>query len=160
MKDMNKKRCLGLLLLLVGAINTLKAQKENDRLLFENVDTCLVGKYAIVEQNGKKGIYDIGKHECVTPIEFEYLTFIAQQKSVDNKDICIFSVRKGIKEGALIVSSSDNRITEELKDNPQMVYLKEKLPKFDEHIDTICRNIIVQGMNDYNAVRSEITVVD
>src|SRR5574344_856986 len=81
MKDMNKKKFLGLLLLLVGAINTLKAQNENDRLLFENVDTCLVGKYAIVEQNGKKGIYDIGKHECVTPIEFEYLTFIAQQKS-------------------------------------------------------------------------------
>jgi len=108
---MNKRLLplIGLLMFLTGIASPLKAQNEQET--YEYIDTFLIGKYVIVGRDVKMGIYDIEKHENVTPLEFEYLSFIEYKNTDGEVEICIFSVRKGIKEGALIVTVPNNQIT-------------------------------------------------
>ena len=41
----------------------------------ERVDTCSIAKFAIVTKDGKRGIYDLDKHENVTEIVFDVAGF-------------------------------------------------------------------------------------
>lgn len=95
----------------IDSDSTFSPKNHITQIPLENcyrIDTCEEKRFAIVLKDAKCGIYDLQRHENVTNIEYDVLSFSRRQIAEDNTEIFYFYAEKGIEQGIIGVYGNNN----------------------------------------------------
>lgn len=127
---------------------------------FDEVDTCEVSRYAIVSKNGKKGVYDLERHERVTAMDFDMLLFSHCIDSSDADSICYFYAEKEWECGEIGVVMQNNKCVSAWKDNRKYVVVLDDCTTLDGGLEKACRKVLATGMKRMEGNYGQIVVLD
>ena len=126
----------------------------------EWVDICDNPKYAIVAKDGRKGIYDMERHQNVTEIEFRNIYYSRTDENEDSTLIDWFVVKKGIKKGILCVFEENNDIMSIWMDDPDEVYSLDECTTIDKKMTKRAKKLLENLMRQHQMDQAQIVVLD
>ncbi len=124
------------------------------------IDTCEEKRFAIVLKDAKCGIYDLQRHENVTNIEYDVLSFSRRQIAEDNTEIFYFYAEKGIEQGIIGVYGNNNQTLGIWHDNPEYVGNLSECTTIDTAISKKCKRLLQKGMKALDGTYGQIAVID
>lgn len=124
------------------------------------VDLCEDGQYAIVELNGKMGIYDYMKGENVTEIDMDKVTFSRHVVAEDSIHIYYFGAEKGLQIGTIGVIGSNNQTLGLWMDNPDLVATLDDCTTINKVFSDKCREFLMKSMATLSGTYGQIAVLD
>ena len=126
----------------------------------ERVDTCSIAKFAIVTKDGKRGIYDLDKHENVTEIVFDVAGFSRLYVSDEGIEVFYFYVKKGVECGTIGVVGDNNQTIGVWMDNPEYVAKLDECTTIDRVMTQKCQDVLSEGLESLNGVYGQVAVID
>ena len=126
----------------------------------ERVDTCSIVKFAIVTKDGKRGIYDLDKHENVTEIVFDVAGFSRLYVSDEGIEVFYFYVKKGVECGTIGVVGDNNQTIGVWMDNPEYVAKLDECTTIDRVMTQKCQDALSEGLESLNGVYGQVAVID
>ncbi len=151
-----------------GVVDSLHTDEIEDRIPnvsqydlseCEWVDFCDYPKYAVVTKDGKKGLYDMERHENITDIEFRELYF-SRQIEEDSINICYFYFKQGIKQGILGVFTEDNSIMSIYGDDPDEVCELDSCTTIDNRMTKKAKNLLKKFIHKQQLDNAQIVILD
>ena len=124
------------------------------------IDTCEEKRFAIVLKDAKCGIYDLQRHENVTNIEYDDLSFSRRHIAEDNTEIFYFYAEKGIEQGIIGVYGNNNQTLGIWHDNPEYVGSLDECTTIDTAISKKCKSLLQKGMGALDGTYGQIAVID
>lgn len=124
------------------------------------IDTCEEKRFAIVLKDAKCGIYDLQRHENVTNIEYDVLSFSRRQIAEDNTEIFYFYAEKGIEQGIIGVYGNNNQTLGIWHDNPEYVGNLDECTTINTAISKKCKSLLQKGMKTLDGTYGQIAVID
>lgn len=124
------------------------------------VDLCEEGQYAIVELNGKMGIYDYMKGENVTEIDMDKVAFSRHVVAEDSIHIYYFWAEKGLQVGTIGVIGSNNQSLGLWMDNPDLVATLDNCTTINKIFSDKCREILMKSLAALSGTYGQIAILD
>ncbi len=124
------------------------------------IDTCEEKRFAIVLKDAKCGIYDLQRHENVTNIKYDDLSFSRRHIADDNTEIFYFYAEKGIEQGIIGVYGNNNQTLGIWHDNPEYVGNLDECTTINTAISKKCKSLLQKGMKTLDGTYGQIAVID
>lgn len=105
-------------------------------------------------------VEEITKHENVTNIEYDVLSFSRRQIAEDNTEIFYFYAEKGIEQGIIGVYGNNNQTLGIWHDNPEYVGNLSECTTIDTAISKKCKSLLQKGMKTLDGTYGQIAVID
>lgn len=147
----------------IDSDSTFSPKNHITQIPLENcyrIDTCEEKRFAIVLKDAKCGIYDLQRHENVTNIEYDVLSFSRRQIAEDNTEIFYFYAEKGIEQGIIGVYGNNNQTLGIWHDNPEYVGNLSECTTIDTAISKKCKRLLQKGMKALDGTYGQIAVID
>ena len=147
----------------IDSDSTFSPKNHITQIPLENcyrIDTCEEKRFAIVLKDAKCGIYDLQRHENVTNIEYDVLSFSRRQIAEDNTEIFYFYAEKGIEQGIIGVYGNNNQTLGIWHDNPEFVGSLDECTTIDAAISKKCKRLLQKGMKALDGTYGQIAVID
>lgn len=147
----------------IDSDSTFSPKNHITQIPLENcyrIDTCEEKRFAIVLKDAKCGIYDLQRHENVTNIEYDVLSFSRRQIAEGNTEIFYFYAEKGIEQGIIGVYGNNNQTLGIWHDNPEYVGNLSECTTIDTAISKKCKRLLQKGMEALDGTYGQIAVID
>lgn len=147
----------------IDSDSTFSPKNHITQIPLENcyrIDTCEEKRFAIVLKDAKCGIYDLQRHENVTNIEYDVLSFSRRQIAEDNTEIFYFYAEKGIEQGIIGVYGNNNQTLGIWHDNPEYVGNLDECTTINTAISKKCKSLLQKGMEALDGTYGQIAVID
>lgn len=147
----------------IDSDSTFSPKNHITQIPLENcyrIDTCEEKRFAIVLKDAKCGIYDLQRHENVTNIEYDVLSFSRRQIAEDNTEIFYFYAEKGIEQGIIGVYGNNNQTLGIWHDNPEYVGNLDECTTINTAISKKCKSLLQKGMKTLDGTYGQIAVID
>lgn len=147
----------------LDADSTFSPKQHITQVPLENcyrIDTCENKRFAIVLKDAKCGIYDLTRHENVTNIEYDDLSFSRLYIADDKTEIFYFYAEKGIEQGVIGVYGNNNQMLGIWHDNPEYVGNLEECTTIDKAISEKCQSLLKKGMSALDGTYGQVAVID
>lgn len=118
------------------------------------------GRYAVVSNSGKRGIYDLIKGENVTEIDMDEMGYSRHVVEEDSIHIYYFWAERGLQSGIIGVIGSNNHTMAIWMDNPDLVATLSECATIDEETSRKCRKILKGAMNSLARSYGQVAVLD
>lgn len=118
------------------------------------------GRYAVVSNSGKRGIYDLIKGENVTEIDMDEMGYSRHVVEEDSIHIYYFWAERGLQSGIIGVIGSNNHTMAIWMDNPDLVATLSECTTIDEEISRKCRKILKEAMELLTGSYGQVAVLD
>lgn len=118
------------------------------------------GRYAVVSNSGKRGIYDLIKGENVTEIDMDEMGYSRHVVEEDSIHIYYFWAERGLQSGIIGVIGSNNHTMAIWMDNPDLVATLSECTTIDEKISHKCRKILKEVMESLASSYGQVAVLD
>lgn len=105
-------------------------------------------------------VEEITKHENVTNIEYDDLSFSRRHIADDNTEIFYFYAEKGIEQGIIGVYGNNNQTLGIWHDNPEYVGNLDECTTIDTAISKKCKSLLQKGMKTLDGTYGQIAVID
>lgn len=105
-------------------------------------------------------VEEITKHENVTNIEYDDLSFSRRHIADDNTEIFYFYAEKGIGQGIIGVYGNNNQTLGIWHDNPEYVGNLDECTTIDTAISKKCKSLLQKGMKTLDGTYGQIAVID
>lgn len=126
----------------------------------EYIDTCEQRRYAIVTKDGKKGIYDLERHENVTAIDLDFICYSRSLQLDDSLCLYYFYAEDGLQSGIIGVAGTNNSTLGFWNDNPRLVGNLAHCTTVDSIVSDTCRSLLLDCMLRLNGNYGQIAVID
>ena len=100
------------------------------------------------------------RHENVTNIEYDVLSFSRRQIAEDNTEIFYFYAEKGIEQGIIGVYGNNNQTLGIWHDNPEYVGNLDECTTINTAISKKCKSLLQKGMKTLDGTYGQIAVID
>lgn len=118
------------------------------------------GRYAVVSNSGKRGIYDLIKGENVTEINMDEMGYSRHVVEEDSIHIYYFWAERGLQSGIIGVIGSNNHTMAIWVDNPDLIATLSECTTIDEKISRKCRKILKEVMELLTGSYGQVAVLD
>ena len=118
------------------------------------------GRYAVVSNSGKRGIYDLIKGENVTEINMDEMGYSRHVVEEDSIHIYYFWAERGLQSGIIGVIGSNNHTMAIWVDNPDLIATLSECTTIDEKISCKCRKILKEVMELLTGSYGQVAVLD
>ena len=118
------------------------------------------GRYAVISNSGKRGIYDLIKGENVTEIDMYEMGYSRHVVEEDSIHIYYFWAERGLQSGIIGVIGSNNHTMAIWMDNPDLVATLSECATIDEETSRKCRKILKGAMNSLARSYGQVAVLD
>ena len=118
------------------------------------------GRYAVVSNSGKRGIYDLIKGENVTEIDMDEMGYSRHVVEEDSIHIYYFWAERGLQSGIIGVIGLNNHTMAIWMDNPDLVATLSECTTIDEKISHKCRKILKEAMESLAGSYGQVAVLD
>lgn len=118
------------------------------------------GRYAVVSNSGKRGIYDLIKGENVTEIDMDEMGYSRHVVEEGSIHIYYFWAERVLQSGIIGVIGSNNHTMAIWVDNPDLVATLSECATIDEEISRKCRKILKEAMNSLAGSYGQVAVLD
>lgn len=118
------------------------------------------GRYAVVSNSGKRGIYDLIKGENVTEINMDEMGYSRHVVEEDSIHIYYFWAERGLQSGIIGVIGSNNHTMAIWVDNPDLIATLSECATIDEETSRKCRKILKGAMNSLARSYGQVAVLD
>ena len=118
------------------------------------------GRYAVVSNSGKRGIYDLIKGENVTEIDMDEMGYSRHVVEEDSIHIYYFWAERGLQSGIIGVIGSNNHTMAIWMDNPDLVATLSECATIDEETSRKCRKILKGAMNSLARSYGQVAILD
>lgn len=118
------------------------------------------GRYAVVSNSGKRGIYDLIKGENVTEINMDEMGYSRHVVEEDSIHIYYFWAERGLQSGIIGVIGSNNHTMAIWVDNPDLIATLSECTTIDEKISCKCRKILKEVMELLASSYGQVAVLD
>lgn len=105
-------------------------------------------------------VEEITKHENVTNIEYDDLSFSRRHIADDNTEIFYFYAEKGIGQGIIGVYGNNNQTLGIWHDNPEYVGNLDECTTIGTAISKKCKSLLQKGMKTLDGTYGQIAVID
>lgn len=139
-----------------------KQLHEGDRIflcsdgVYKSMSPQLLQETLIKEDS----VEEITKHENVTNIEYDDLSFSRRHIADDNTEIFYFYAEKGIGQGIIGVYGNNNQTLGIWHDNPEYVGNLDECTTIDTAISKKCKSLLQKGMKTLDGTYGQIAVID
>ena len=147
----------------IDSDSTFSPKNHITQIPLENcyrIDTCEEKRFAIVLKDAKCGIYDLQRHENVTNIKYDDLSFSRRHIADDNTEIFYFYAEKGIEQGIIGVYGNNNQTLGIWHDNPEYVGNLDECTTINTAISKKCKSLLQKGMKTLDGTYGQIAVID
>lgn len=137
--------------------------KKNTQVPLEQcrvTDISEDGRYAVVSNSGKRGIYDLIKGENVTEIDMDEMGYSRHVVEEDSIHIYYFWAERGLQSGIIGVIGSNNHTMAIWMDNPDLVATLSECATIDEETSRKCRKILKGAMNSLARSYGQVAILD